>query len=289
VSLSEGSLKAFVKNATRAAVPLLLRKRIAVWVHKQEWIEHSRRTWWATELIRDFVQRDPNAYHKFLWSHHLAYAAPYEVKARFGADSIRASRQIFFSHLCKQLTEMGVDRLEVRSVYEVGCSLGYQLRYMETDLFPSAKTLEGVDIDQYAIHSGMEYLRSVRSNVSLKCGDMQQLNDSLGNRHYDIIVCTGVLMYLTESEATEVVRGMLSHCRVLLAIAGLAHPTLDNALFDCSEVRSNDHTFIHNIDRMVQVAGGKVVGRRWDGSRLVDGQTIYFVFAAQQETHKNET
>ena len=54
---------------------------------------------------------------------------------------------------------------------------------------------------------------------------------------------------------------------------------VDNAALAQSDVRATDRTFVHNLDRMVELAGGKVVGRRWEGDRQVDGQTIYFVFA----------
>lgn len=237
-----------------------------------------RRAWWSTELIRDFSEGDVNAYHKFLWAHHLAYAIPYEVNTRFGTQNIRPSRLMFFTDLCHQLQEIGVDRKEVHSILEVGCSLGYQLRYMETDLFSSTTVLEGVDIDEYAVRSGGAYLQSIGSNISLSCGDVQQLDSFLGDRYYDLIICTGVLMYLKEAEAAEVVRTMVAHSRVLVAIAGLAHPRVDNANLDGSDTRSHDHTFIHNIDQMVKDAGGWILARRWEGDRQVDGQTIYFIF-----------
>jgi hypothetical protein len=36
---------------------------------------------------------------------------------------------------------------------------------------------------------------------------------------------------------------------------------------------------IHNIDRMIERAGGRVLWRRWEGARKVDGNTIYFLIA----------
>ena len=119
------------KTLIRSSLPLALRKWMAIWFHRQEWIEVSRRSWWSTELLRDFADRDVNAYHKFLWAHHLAYAGSYEVGSRFGADHVIPSRRMFFSDLCRQLQELGIHPEEVGSVLEVGCSLGYQLRYVE--------------------------------------------------------------------------------------------------------------------------------------------------------------
>lgn len=272
--------KTMAKDGIRWLAPLSLRKWMAIWLHRQHWISLSRRTWWSTELLRDFADRDVNAYHKFLWAHHLVYAVTYEVGSRFGADHLIPSRRMFFADLCRQLQELGIPPETVGSVLEVGCSLGYQLRYVETELFPSATRLDGLDIDQYAIRAGAEYLRTVGSHVSLHCGDMQWLDEFARRRMYDVILCTGTLLYLQEAEAAAVVCMMLAHSRILVAMAGLAHPAVDNAHLLRSDVRSRDATLIHNFDQMVEAAGGRVVGRRWEGAREVEGQTIYFVFAA---------
>lgn len=270
------------KNAIRSLIPLSMRKRIAIWVHQQHWIDSDRRSWWSAELVRDFAEKDVNAYHKFLWAHHLGYAAPYEVATRFGAEKMRPSRLNFFAELRQCMEALGLSAMEIRHVLEVGCSLGYQLRYLETDLFPGAAVLEGIDIDRYAVRSGQEHLDAIGSKISLQCGDIQQLDGLLGGRVFDLIICTGVLMYLKEAEAAAMVRAMLSHSRVMVAMAGLAHPVLDNAALDCSDVRDRDHTFIHNLDGMVKNGGGRVLARRWEGDRQLEGQTIYFVFAAPQ-------
>ena len=42
----------------------------------------------------------------------------------------------------------------IKSIFDVGCSAGYLLRFMETELFPGATTLEGNDIDEYALANG---------------------------------------------------------------------------------------------------------------------------------------
>ncbi len=257
-----------------------MRKRVAIWMHRQSWIDPDRRSWWSLELIRDFAEKDVNAYHKFLWAHHLGYAAPYEVVARFGAENMRPSRQLFFGELRRCLEAHGLPGTKIRSILEVGCSLGYQLRYLETDLFPGATVLDGIDIDRYAVQSGQEHLAAIGSRISLSCGDVQQLDTLLEDRSYDLVVCTGVLMYLRQAEASAMVRTMLSHSRVMVAMAGLAHAVRDNAVLDESEVRERDHTFVHNFDAMVKSAGGSVLARRWEGARRVEGQTVYFVFAA---------
>jgi SAM-dependent methyltransferase len=272
-------LKNAGKGALRRLIPIGFRKRIATWMHAQRWISADRRAWWSMELVGDLAQKNPNAYHKFLWAHHLGYAAPYEVAERFGAEKMRLSRLIFFQELRKCMDASGISGRRIRSVLEVGCSLGYQLRYLETDLFPEATLLQGIDIDDYAVRTGQEYLSSLGSRVSLVRGDIQDLDRLVSQRAYDLILCTGVLMYLKQHDATELVRNMLLRSRVMLAMAGLAQSLEDNSAMARSDIRERDHTFIHNLDQMVRGAGGSILARRWEGSRLVDGQSVYFVFA----------
>ncbi len=267
------------KDALRRLIPIGFRKRIATWIHAQGWISADRRAWWSMELVGDLAEKNPNAYHKFLWAHHLGYAAPYEVADRFGAENMRPSRLMFFQELTRCMEASGISGKRIRSVLEVGCSLGYQLRYLETDLFRDATLLEGIDIDDYAVRTGQEYLSSLGSRVSLVCGDIQDLDRLVSQRAYDLILCTGVLMYLKQHDAAELVRTMLARSRIMLAMAGLADPGGDNSVLARSGIRERDHTFIHNLDEMVRGAGGSILARRWEGNRLVDGQSVYFVFA----------
>jgi Methyltransferase domain len=276
------AIKTTVKNSVRSLIPLTVRKHLSIWVNKQKWIDSNRRSWWSLELIHDLAAKNINDYHKFLWSHHLSYAAPYEVAATFGREKIKQSRLIFFSDLTEHLIGRSLDpRKDIVSVFEVGCSLGYQLRYLETDVFPAASMLEGVDIDAHAIRSGSEYLTRAGSKVRLQSADMEGLECFLGNRRYDIMLCTGVLMYLKEEEASRVVDIMLRHTDIMLGFSGLAHPDIDNAQLEHSVPRESDQSFIHNIDSMVRKSGGEIVARRWEGAKLVDGHTIYFVFASK--------
>ena len=276
------SIKEATKEVVRSTLPLGIRKHLAVWLNHQKWISDNRRSWWCTELIRDLERLDINEYHKFLWSHHLAYAAPYETKLRFGYDNMKESRKILFSDLRTHLTKLTVkpDK-DITSVFEVGCSLGYQLRYLETDLFPSAIDLEGIDIDRYAVESGSEYLKSLGSKVRLMFADMEDLCSLLKNRMCDIIICAGTLMYLNEDAASKVIDIMLDHTKMMLVLTGPAHLEIDNSQLEHSMIRNRDGSFIHNIDSMVKKAGGNIVARRWEGNKMVDGHTIYFVFAAK--------
>src|SRR5687767_15930902 len=87
------------KRFLRSAVPLALRKRLAVAVERQMWIDADRRRWWSAELVRDLVETDADAFHRFLWANHLAYAATYETTLRFGPENLKLSRRLFFADL----------------------------------------------------------------------------------------------------------------------------------------------------------------------------------------------
>ena len=266
------------KRLVRAGLPLALRQRLAIWLGGRKWL--AARHWWVAELLRDFAARDPDAYHRFLWSHHLGYAETYEIPQRFGAANIHQSRHLLFADIHAYLWKCGVDPArDVESVFEVGCSMGYLLRFIETDVFPGARTLEGIDIDRYAIQAGSAWLGHQGSAVRLAAADMASLDQVLGTRRFDVILCAGVLMYLQYHTAALVVRAMLRHAGRVVALAGLAHPERDNGELEASDVRQRDGTFIHNFDAMVRQGGGRVVARRWEGPRVVDGNTIYFVLA----------
>lgn len=279
-SISLDQVRINTKSLIRRLMPLFLRKALCIWVNHQQWLSADSQYWWTKEMLRDFEEKDRDGYHRYLWSHHLAYAHTYEVEKRFGEENIVGSRKLFFNDLEKHLMHSGIHpQKEIRSVFEVGCSLGYQLRYMETAVFPSATVLEGNDIDSYAITNGTEYLLKKGSKIKMINGDMGNLGALMKGKSYDILIGTGVLMYLQEKEAARVVETMIGHSRIMVALSGLAHPEKDNALLEHSAIREMDGSFIHNIDVMVEKAGGHVVSRRWEGDRKVDGQSIYFIFA----------
>ena len=66
------ALKRALASFVITALPLALRQSGAAWIGRQPWI--PGRHWRAARLVADLAERDPNAYHRFLWSHHLAYA-----------------------------------------------------------------------------------------------------------------------------------------------------------------------------------------------------------------------
>jgi SAM-dependent methyltransferase len=269
-----------IKRMLREILPLEARKRLCILFNRQKSIREETRSWWTSELLRDFREADISGYHKFLWTHHLAYALPYVTSARFGTENMAESRRIFFSDLIHHLEALGVDaKKEISSALEIGCSLGYQLRYLETDLTPSATELIGIDIDGRAISEGKRFFKKVGSKVKLIRGDMMDLAGLIGRKSFDLVFSTGVLMYLRQNEAARVVESMLRRGRIVVALTGLAHPETDNSLLRNSVVRSDDQSFIHNIDSMVRKTGAEIVGRRWEGKRMVQGHTLYSVFA----------
>lgn len=274
------TIKQKSKELIRTALPLSLRKYLCILISRQKWIDGTVQYWWTQELLRDFAEKDSSGYHRFLWSNHLGYAESYDIDKRFGEENIKESRKIFFADIEKHLIEKGINpQKDINSVLEVGCSLGYQLRYLETALFTGVSELDGIDIDRQAIESGSRYLKHCDSRIRLWCSDMGNIDQILGDKVYDIILCTGVLMYLEEGEAARVVKDMLKHTRYILTLSGPACPDLDNDHLEYSVIRKRDGSFIHNFDSMVEKAGGKVSYRRWEGNRVIDGHTIYFVFA----------
>ncbi|MDH3190982.1 MAG: class I SAM-dependent methyltransferase [Acidimicrobiia bacterium] len=270
-------LKRALERVFWRSVPLSTRRRLAIWLDGRRWLPGSERL--AMAVVRDQGESDVNAFHRFLWSNHLGYARLYERANDFGPERLTETRRMLFDHLIEYLTGEGVDpATSVTSVFDVGCSAGYLLRHMETDLFPDAVVLEGIDIDAYAIDQGARYLNRVGSRVRIRCADMVDLNAVMGANTYDVVLCAGVLMYLNQNDAAALVRSMLEHARQVVAIAGLAHPEIDNSLLESSPPRS-DMALIHNIDAMVENAGGSVVFRRWEGDRDFGGYSAYFVLA----------
>lgn len=273
-------MKQLIKKLIVFFFPLSLRKWLVIIINRQTWLDPSKRYWWSGQLISDFAEKDVNAYHKFLWRYHLSYAESYKSDIRFGYDNLNETRKIFLSELTQQLQELGLrpDK-DITSIFEVGCSLGYLLHYMETTLFPGASIIEGNDIDKQCIDEGNKFLASQKSKINLIHADMEKLEHIIGDRKYDLVFGAGVLLYLKKDSAEQLVAMMMRHTKTMLAISALAHPDIDNAKLDSSTVREQDKTWIHNVDKMVADAGGKIVARRWEGGNMVDGNTIYFVFA----------
>lgn len=257
-------------------LPLPLRKQIAILAGKGRLPGQLHFT---TGLLDDFARADPNGFHRFLWSNHVAYAAGYEVSNRFrmppGPD-----RLLLLHEITKCLRDQGIDpRRKIHSVFDVGCSLGYLLRYAENRVFTSASILRGLDIDRYATETGNNFLRLLGSNIMLTAADMTEADRVFGDTQYDVVLSCGVLMYLEESAAERVVDTMLAHTRYALGLITLAHPAMDNSRLLASGTRASDGSFTHNLDRMIRRSGGRIVYSHWEKPRTLAESAAYTIIA----------
>jgi SAM-dependent methyltransferase len=231
-------------------------------------------------LFEDLRRRDPVSLHRFLWSNHLAYAQTYEIEERFGPANINPTRHILFRELADRLRARGMNPMQdIGSVFEVGCSMGYLLRHLEEEVFPSAGILHGIDIDAYAVETGAAHLARLQSKVKLFTADMEAAGRIMGERIYDLAICCGVLMYVNEAAAADVVRTILSHARCLVGLICLAHPGRGGSASERSEMRATDGAFIHNVDRMIRSAGGKIVSSKWIGTDISGSSPSHVIVA----------
>lgn len=277
----------FVGRAVVILLPLSARKAAILWLGKRRYPRTYRLSFL---FLRDLARKSPSEFHKFLWSNHLGHAETYEIERRY-ADP-EPTRRILFQEICAHLRSRGIiPERDVKSVFDAGCSLGHVLRFAETDVFPSATILTGVDVDSYAVSAGSAHLRQLGSKVQLNSADLSLLEESMNTQAYDVIICFGVLMYLDRPAAAHSVKTMLQHCGMLLALSSWPHPVADNSQLSESVEASRlvrhardamDGVILHNLDAMVQQAGGRVVSRRWTGSELVGGdKPLYFVLASR--------
>ena len=274
------NIKAQLKSAIRFILPVGFRKHVALWLNTHQWL--STYDYLTQSILRDLLREDPKAFHKFFWSNHISsYAKGYDSENLFDMNRMEPSRREFFNDLIKVIKHLGFDSSkDIKSVLEVGCSLGYLLRFIETDVLSHTKELVGIDIDGDAVDKGANYLKRVGSKVQLIHGDMEDLDRLIGDRTFDLVFAAGVLSYLNVNDATQVISRMLSRTEKVLALIGLACTTTNNSDLTQSLLDdSRGNQWVHNFKSMVETAGGHVVSCRWEGARLFNYQTIYAVFA----------
>ncbi len=268
------------KALVRKALPLKIRKRVAIKINKQKWLRGSGHL--ALGLVRDLSASNPKAFHKFLWENHIAgYAEWYDdSRSLFDFSKMEPSRVEFFNDLKSVIKDMGLATADFRSALDVGCSQGYLLRYIETELFPGAQDLAGIDIDAKAVEKGAAHLKNLASKVRLVSGDMESIGKLFGDGKFDLVFAAGVLSYLNEADAQKVVNEMMQRTGKLVALVGIANKDADNNTLESSKL-SPDHTqqWIHNFETLIKKAGGSVVFSRWEGARNFNNQTLNMVFA----------
>jgi SAM-dependent methyltransferase len=273
-------MTALLKEGLRSAIPLPARMRLAAWLSRQRWMPVRDHV--AMGLVRDLLRDDPKQFHKFAWSNHfMGYARWYDSEEElFAFEQMQPTRVQLFQDLTSVLDGEGIPRSDVRSVLEVGCSLGYLLRYVETHVFPNCPDIVGIDIDAPAIEKGQRFLARADSRVVLHAGDMEHLDALVGPRTFDITLAAGVLSYLNEDDASRMVAQLLARTRHVLALAGLACVERNNNCLTRSE-ESPGHAgqWVHNFEALVARAGGRVVRTRWEGAKQYNFQTVCFVFA----------
>jgi SAM-dependent methyltransferase len=259
--------RAAIAPAVRRILPLSLRERVVECWRRAGLANHFFLT---MMLLGDFAQEDAMGFHRYLWTHHLAYAESYEP-SRFDDDKIVQPILMLFDEIELRLRSHGLSpERDVHSVFEFGCSLGYVLRHAE-GRFPSADRLHGIDVDQYAIEKGTTYLRELGSKVDISVGDDTNLESILGKQKYDIVLCSGVLPYFNQIKAQTIVNTLLSHTNLILGIISLGHPLHNNSELIESDVRPLDNSFIHNVNSFIKVAGGRLVYHQWMGDQVFTG------------------
>ena len=273
-------LRRLARRAFWRIAPLDWRERALIWADGVAWLRS--RSSLPFLLVGDLDERDGEAYFRFVWSRHVAEAREFEGLLGSHRDRLLPTRPLLLADLARLLEARGVNpHRDVRSVLDLGCSEGSLLRFVEQHLFENADEVVGVDLDAWAVAKGQASFARESSKVRLYCRDVTEVGALLGDRRFDVVFCTGVLMYLIQASAQRVVQWMLDHGRVVV-MTDIAHPQVDNGALERSE-RRWDHGHLHNLDEMVQVAGGSVLYHRWEGERAIDGFSIYFVFATLRD------
>ena len=123
------------------------------------------------------------------------------------------------------------------------------------------------------------HLRLLGSRVELITAGMEELDDVLRGRRYDVVMSCGALMYLDQLHAARAVASMLRHADRAVGLIDRAHPAQDNATLPHSTVRVLPETLIHDLDGMVRAAGGTVTERLWRPPSSSDDRGVYLVVA----------
>jgi 2-polyprenyl-3-methyl-5-hydroxy-6-metoxy-1,4-benzoquinol methylase len=270
------SLRWLLKRAFWRVTPLPWRKRAVIWLDGVTWLRTKANLPFL--LLGDLDQLDGEEYFRFVWSRHVAEASEFAGYLDSDEDGLLPTRHVLLADLTRFFEARGLNpHRDVKSVLDLGCSRGSLLRFVERHVFENADELVGVDLDAQAIAEGTACLARESSKVRLHCRDVTEVGSLLESRRFDLVFCTGVLMYLTHPSAQKVVQWMCDH-GTYVVMSDIAHPCVDNGKLERSE-RRFDRGYLHNLDEMARTAGASVLYHRWDGDRSINGFSIYFVFA----------
>jgi SAM-dependent methyltransferase len=277
------SLKRVLAGGLRMSLPLRLRLGIASRLMRHRQLAGAERL--AETLIADQETANPKLFHKFVWEHHFSrYGAWYGSIDLFKARKLNGSREsnmLFMSDLRTVMRDLSMHDGSVYSVLDIGCSLGYMLRQLEREVFPTAEALVGIDIDREAVRIGRDFLGAARSRVQLLRGDLEEMDALLPRRRFDFSMAAGSLSYLDYSDARRAVLTMLTHTDQLVAFVGLANKRADNANLRSSVFDTErGNMWVHNFEAMIVGTGWEIVHTRWRAPNQDDQQGLYFVFAS---------
>jgi len=273
-------LRWLFKRVLWSITPLPWRKRAVIWLDSVPWLRTKAN--FSFVLLGDLDERDGEEYFRFVWSRHVAEARKFEGYIESDEDQLLPTRHVLLAELTGFLEARGLNpHRDVKSVLDLGCFRGSLLRFVERHVFENAEELVGVDLDAKAIAEGTARLARESSEVRLHCRDVTEVGSLLEGRRFDLVFCTGVLMYLTYPSAQKVVQWMCDS-GTYVVMTDIAHPCVDNGKLERSE-RRFDGGYLHNLDEMARTAGASVLYHRWDGDRSLDGFSIYFVFASRVE------
>lgn len=145
--------------------------------------------------------------------------------------------------------DVSVDR-----VLDVGCGLGLWRAVVEHE-FPGAQ------------YQGLEVSAYLCERYGWKQGSIADLRD---RRRYDLVVCQGVMQYLTSSEAKRAVENLARVCRGALYLEALTREDWEQGVAD--QARTDGDTHLRSArwyrralaPHFVHVGGGVWVSRAAD-------------------------
>ena len=128
--------------------------------------------------------------------------------------------------------------------------------------------------------AGAAHLASQQSRIRLVRADLDATANVMGEHNYDVALCCGVLMYVSEDTAASAIRTMLERATVIGLIC-LAHEQ-GAAPPGPSSARAVDGAYTHDVHSMIQSAGGRVVSSQWIGTAASGSSPSHVIVAERR-------